>query len=452
MNSVTQAHLCFTLSLFLTSCVPFGTIAANSSTTQSDLISETKTETFSTETMNTVLPEDIILETGFFGGLGGFDDTCEKLDHKEPNFLQNYHGMENSIFETMEQISTDVCGLHSNETVKISVYLPDGSIRNYSLTATNSKDKNGETKGILSFLYTPILGEPFGTYRFVFSGDKWRLERTVNIIDADGPRLYRHEDKIILYKFEPFEKVRLLAYLPVSPIPPQHALVGWKEYMVDGDGRIVIIPSEDAYFVTVGEISGQVSHKHEIYDHQYDDVFCPNAPKPMALWDYEYALVSKEIIQIYNSPSEKKSREINKGEIVYLNHHVAQTCYDESWWWYVSYCEDIETCSGYVREAKGNIYYLIPLEGKHCFGLKSRLSVGDRAQISIKRDTYIRIRSEAGLDGKIIYRMPTQTLVTILEGPECADNSTWWKILTTSGYSGWMAEYQDGIYLLEPLP
>jgi hypothetical protein len=50
-----------------------------------------------------------------------------------------------------------------------------------------------------------------------------------------------------------------------------------------------------------------------------------------------------------------------------------------------------------------------------------------------------------------LIKLPEETLITILDGPNCVDESNWWKVLTDGNGSGWMAESQNDVYLLEPL-
>ncbi len=85
-----------------------------------------------------------------------------------------------------------------------------------------------------------------------------------------------------------------------------------------------------------------------------------------------------------------------------------------------------------------------------CKGLKSRLYVGGKARVAFVDGSKTRIRKSPGFSREILYTVPEGTQVTITGGPKCANNSTWWQVRTKSGQIGWMAEYQNKTYLLEP--
>lgn len=87
-----------------------------------------------------------------------------------------------------------------------------------------------------------------------------------------------------------------------------------------------------------------------------------------------------------------------------------------------------------------------------CNGLQSRLSLGERVRVAFTDGTEIRIRTKAGFTQKVNDTAPEGTLITLINGPKCADDSTWWKVRTDNNQIGWMAEDQKGVYLLEPIP
>jgi len=96
----------------------------------------------------------------------------------------------------------------------------------------------------------------------------------------------------------------------------------------------------------------------------------------------------------------------------------------------------------------GGIYRI--LQPVTCKGLKSRLYVGGKARVAFVDGSKTRIRKSPGFSREILYTVPEGTQVTITGGPKCANNSTWWQVRTKSGQIGWMAEYQNKTYLLEP--
>lgn len=83
--------------------------------------------------------------------------------------------------------------------------------------------------------------------------------------------------------------------------------------------------------------------------------------------------------------------------------------------------------------------------------LESRLKIGDQVEIILEEGNHLRVREKAGLDGKILYRAPNNITVVITNGPICIDEIIWWQINIENDRSGWVAEFQDGIYLLKPI-
>ncbi len=91
-----------------------------------------------------------------------------------------------------------------------------------------------------------------------------------------------------------------------------------------------------------------------------------------------------------------------------------------------------------------------PIPG--CTGLLvSRLVIGNRAQVTFIDGATNLIRAKPGFSQEVVDKVPEGAPLTILEGPQCADESTWWYIRTDDGLEGWMEEYEKDIYLLEPI-
>ena len=72
------------------------------------------------------------------------------------------------------------------------------------------------------------------------------------------------------------------------------------------------------------------------------------------------------------------------------------------------------------------------------------VQVGDKAVVCTKSDL-LRVRREPRLSSSTTARLSPGTYVTILDGPSCANSHSWWKIQTTSGIVGWVAEGGDDI-------
>jgi Tol biopolymer transport system component len=106
-----------------------------------------------------------------------------------------------------------------------------------------------------------------------------------------------------------------------------------------------------------------------------------------------------------------------------------------------------ETASSPTQAATATLY--IPVDetaNPDCNILWSRLQVGDLAYLTYG-DRPNRVRSEpAKVPGNVIAQIYSGTLVTIMDGPVCADGLVFWKIGDDSipGGSGWTAE-GDGV-------
>ena len=68
--------------------------------------------------------------------------------------------------------------------------------------------------------------------------------------------------------------------------------------------------------------------------------------------------------------------------------------------------------------------------------------------------TDLRVHTAPGFSAPVSARLPEGTSFVLLEHPQCADAAFWWNIRADAlnGQTGWVAESQNGVYLLEPLP
>ncbi len=78
-------------------------------------------------------------------------------------------------------------------------------------------------------------------------------------------------------------------------------------------------------------------------------------------------------------------------------------------------------------------------------------TVGGQARITTKYQ-FVNLRAEPGLDTDVIRQLEDGTIVTILEGPEEANDISWWKVDDGEGNIGWAAERVGPEVLLVPIP
>ncbi|MFC1878915.1 hypothetical protein ACFLZW_03280 [Chloroflexota bacterium] len=150
------------------------------------------------------------------------------------------------------------CGWQDQETVNITLTLPDGRI----VTET----AKFEYPSAVIFEYKPhILEDPPGNYDFVFEGQSGQVEYNIDVKQPIGPRFYWDDDgTLILYNFSPNEKVRIFAYL--TEFNPEGLGIkltfsNWQLFQVDLDGQLVIktkMDDEIGWYVAIGEINGEV--------------------------------------------------------------------------------------------------------------------------------------------------------------------------------------------------
>jgi hypothetical protein len=80
-----------------------------------------------------------------------------------------------------------------------------------------------------------------------------------------------------------------------------------------------------------------------------------------------------------------------------------------------------------------------------CPGAKpQRVKVGGKAVVCTKSDR-IMIRATPEPSAALVRRLETGTSLSIVDGPECNDKSSWWKIETDDKISGWVREGSDEI-------
>jgi Bacterial SH3 domain len=79
-----------------------------------------------------------------------------------------------------------------------------------------------------------------------------------------------------------------------------------------------------------------------------------------------------------------------------------------------------------------------------------RLAAGMRATVSQNPPIPSRVREQPSLQGKLVGQIEPGEVVTVLEGPRCADNYAWWKVQSAKGLMGWTVEGDKRNYWLVP--
>ncbi len=78
-----------------------------------------------------------------------------------------------------------------------------------------------------------------------------------------------------------------------------------------------------------------------------------------------------------------------------------------------------------------------------------RFSVGETGRVTA--GPLSNIRDAAGTTAADIGDVQAGEIFTVLAGPTCVESINWWQVQTAT-LTGWMAEGQNGLYFLEPIP
>src|SRR5262249_31627365 len=80
--------------------------------------------------------------------------------------------------------------------------------------------------------------------------------------------------------------------------------------------------------------------------------------------------------------------------------------------------------------------------------LKPRLAIGRQAQVTPGQSN--NMRDTPSTEGVKIGQIPPNGVVTLLDGPVCADSFNWWQV-NYAGLIGWTVEGRDAAYWLAPI-
>lgn len=434
-------------------------------------------DAFDLDTMNTRLPEDIIQEVGYFGGMGGCGRFCNCIikDDDGPTVF-----MERDAIEVMGNLGAEVCGLTANEVVNLSVTRPDG-VRLAFQTISDNVNTSQADDYSATFEYVPGLEDPLGDYLFQFQGNGWSIEKSVSLQDVKTPHLFIDPENhlLILYKFQPNENVRVLAYAVGES---GNKLMGWKAFQTDENGKREIRNSLEAKFVAIGEESGQVWGNTKGYFegdwfgiHPGTSIYCPGAPIPAGIRPGGYAVVTADALPYYEIVYDVNDSGVygvqsltRKGTLpkdTPLKIDSNPVCHHGQFYWTVR-C--LGAACGYVTVPEAGLdgYYLQPVDEfalpptpevvnlPACPGpLPTRLRVGMSAQVTTSgMAPQLALRAQPSLSAEKVHVIAAGRKMVILEGPVCADGSYWWRIRSEQGFEGWSREGDNQDYWIDPLP
>jgi hypothetical protein len=179
----------------------------------------------------------------------------------------------------------------------------------------------------------------------------------------------------------------------------------------------------------------------------YGPSYTPQGCFPSLLFSVGQRVVLDPGVNVRNIPS------LSGGIVNYYTEEVVLTitdgpaCENGYNWWRVAGVGN----PGWVIEGRPQRYFLAPAVGTPDPSLLCypplNFTAGDRARTV----TGVRVHTRAELDALVIHVVPLGTLVTLLEGPICANGLNWWQARIPFGNTtieGWVAEgYPDNHWL-----
>lgn len=99
------------------------------------------------------------------------------------------------------------------------------------------------------------------------------------------------------------------------------------------------------------------------------------------------------------------------------------------------------------------IQVLNPAQSGKCPGAPPfTLQLGDWARVSVDPPIPSRIRSTPGSSGEVVGNAQPGENLLVIDGPQCANGYTWWKVRSLAGMEGWTIEGDTSSYwLIEPI-
>lgn len=425
--------------------IPIGTPLATDSNASNAVLSSTD--------LNRVLPENIITEIGFFGGLGGGDYSCYDLNEDVPTFLST----EDFPHVWMQPFQITVCGLEIPQNIQVTLETPNG---NSELTELAVQPTDGRSTGEITFEYLPLVFSPTGWYGVIFRGPSWELETQFEVSEPSVPTLYEYESNLYLVNFLPGELVRLFVYETTDG--GNLKLIGWKEYRVNQEGDLTIASDfRAAAYVALGEAGEQSSIGIEP-----TDIYCQGAPSPAGVVPGGYVESQVDRLPTYDFNSEQNNWvrgddwEVGRGTLLTINSNA--NCLNQTFAWIVMPSGGVGTWK-MVPEADRFGNYLRPIENipatsipdvLECPGtMVSRLKVGMNAEVTTSgMAPQLSLRAQPSVSAGKIHVIAAGRDLVILDGPICADNSYWWYIRSEQGFEGWAREGDSEDYWIDPLP
>jgi hypothetical protein len=99
-------------------------------------------------------------------------------------------------------------------------------------------------------------------------------------------------------------------------------------------------------------------------------------------------------------------------------------------------------------------FYITDSPVNSCLGAPAqRMTVNQRGYVCTQGD-HVRLRDAPRKSANEITSLSVDSQFTVIDGPSCADNWSWWQVQTNDGDTGWISEGGDETdpYFVCPLP
>ena len=312
---------------------------------------------FSNSSWLTVPPDDILEQlayggVGGGGGDGGDEDICEEV-LAAPEIAHEYR----EEIELFQGVWITICGLTPKKNVRIGQVRPDGE--------TVIVKEKADPSGGLVYKFETTFGDPVGGYSIECaskSADRCICECC---FEPDGTRLIELEDEalILLYNFDPGERVRLFVFTHQERVSKLYA---WQELQVDAKGQMLVEmelpppPGDTQFFSYYTYLA--IGERSESYGKDLLYFPCPGAMRPRLSIEMPSRVTYTDgrPLRVRRKPGFSGAilRQIPEGYEMYIS--GGPRCVDGVYWWRVY----IEGKQGWVAEGEDGMYYVEPWFGE----------------------------------------------------------------------------------------
>lgn len=244
---------------------------------------------FSLSSSNNTPPEDVLYEVSWAGGFGGGgedEDICS-TSYSSPTIVGHIDNL-----EWTDSIEIWVCGWQPNEKIQVTIQNETGGVI--------YDDEIVVISNPVHFQYYVPTNTSYGSYNMTFEGEQsGKVIQSLTIEKPTGSRIYRVENGLLLYNFEPNKRIRLLAFSEFSnDCSRDYYLAGWQEYQINDQGYLIIQLTNDISSVCAFVVSDN-SEILAIYGHAYA-VMTPKFPEESSgnfVYDCDdYSYIQQETI------------------------------------------------------------------------------------------------------------------------------------------------------------